>query len=112
VLILETLKDFLALKRRRHDFNRSPSSAAEGPPAIRQRRNEVNIWKLEINEVQPDPPIISSSYRAPRHKRRTEYFASIEGAESRQLEVYEGAQKLFGLPHGVEVVITKLEVNP
>jgi hypothetical protein len=70
------------------------------------------IWILTINQVASDPQhgMISSNYRAPRSERKVEYYASPEGAQKRQREIYEGMKKLVGFFENVEAVISEKEV--
>lgn len=72
----------------------------------------TKIFILKINKVDPDPPTIVSSYRAPRHQKSIEYYASREGADRRRAEVYDGLKKLVGFFDGVEVEISEAEVLP
>ncbi len=71
------------------------------------------IWILTINQVASDPNhMVTSSYRNTRHERKVEYYASIEGAQKRQREIYEGMKKLVGFFENVEAVISEKEVLP
>lgn len=70
-----------------------------------------SIWCLTINKVEPDPPMIVSSFRAARTPKATEYYASFSAANARCDEIYQGLKKLVGFIEGVEVEIKELKVN-
>lgn len=72
----------------------------------------TTIYRLRINEVEPDPKHgIFSSYKAPRHERSVEYFQSRTSAEKRKTEIYEGMKKLVGFIGPIEVVIEEVRLN-
>lgn len=72
----------------------------------------MKVYLLTFNEVEQPRGMVASSYVSTRRERRIEYFASREGAEARQREVYEGMKKLIGFIDGFEAVISERELLP
>ena len=72
----------------------------------------MKIYKLTVSEVAADPTFaISSAYVAPRTERNVEYYSSLELAEKRKNEIYDGVIKLVGFIPKLEARISVIDVR-
>lgn len=70
----------------------------------------MKIYRLDVNKVQEPTGAVFSSYISPRTTQKSVYYLKESDAKAKQLEIYEGMQKLVGFLTGFEAIITTIEV--
>lgn len=71
----------------------------------------MKIYKLSINEIDSDPVVCVSSYKAPRTTKIVEYYKTLEKAEIRKQLIYDSLHKVLSFMPRVEVLITEITVE-
>lgn len=71
----------------------------------------MKIYKLIINKVAPDPiHAISSNFVNQRTKISETFYMKEVDAKIESDRKYKAAFDLFGIQHGLEVLITEVDV--